>query len=77
MKVKCPHCNHLFLPFQDDIFLDIDDTYDDQYTWVTIPVLKSANTELKYSPEYLAVPYHRDYDDDRGDTDDDSLGEEH
>ena len=76
MKVKCPQCNHLFLPFQDEIFLDIDYTYDDQYTWATIPVLKSANTELKYSPEYLAVPYHKDYDEDSGDIDENSFGEE-
>ena len=77
MKVKCPKCNCLFLPFQDDIFFD-KITYDDQYVWVTIPVLKPTSTELRYSPEYLALPYHTEQQDTgRGDIDDDSVEEKH
>jgi len=75
MKIKCPRCRHLFLPFQDDIFLD-GDIYDDQYSWVEIPVLKSTNTELRYSPEYLATHYHKEQDDDGENKNNDSLGEE-
>jgi len=64
------------LPFQDDIFLD-EYACDDQYTWVTIPVLKSTRSQIRCFPEYCTVYYHKEEcDNHRGDTDNDSLEEE-
>lgn len=61
MKIRCPQCNHVFLPFQDDIFLD-GRTCDDQYVWVEIPVLKSTRSQLRYSPEYAAIHHYQEQD---------------
>ncbi|MDH5569609.1 MAG: hypothetical protein OEX98_07460 [Nitrosopumilus sp.] len=76
MKVKCPCCNRKFLPFEDDIFLDNVRTYDDQYVWTTIPVLRSIKTNQRYHPEYISECHHNEQYDSRGDTDNDSLEEE-
>ena len=76
MKIRCPQCNHVFLPFQDDILLD-ECACDDQNAWVEMPVLKSTRSQLRYSPEYAAVyPHKEQYCHERGDTDNDSLEEE-
>jgi hypothetical protein len=73
MKIRCPQCNHVFLPFQDDIFLD-EFACDDQYVWVEMPVLKSTRSQLRYSPEYTAIHHYQEQDcHERGDTDNDSL----
>lgn len=73
MKVKCPCCNRKFLPFEDDISVD-GTVYDDQYTWITIPVLRSTKTQKRYCTEFIAGCHHDEqHDCTRGDTDNDSL----
>ena len=76
MKVRCPCCKHVFLPFEDDIIFD-GIVYDDQYTWITMPALKSTKNQKRYCTEFISEYYHDEqHDRTRGDTDNDSLEEE-
>ena len=77
MKVRCPCCKHVFLPFEDDIIFD-GTVYDDQYAWITIPALKSTKNQKRYHPRFISECYNHDeqHDCTRGDVDNDSLEEE-